>query len=149
MGNRARLAIDRGIPPSDLHEVPTVARTLEEQGYDGCWTGEINHDPFLPLVLAAEHTTRMQLGTSIAVAFARNPMIVAGLGWDLQSYSQGRFILGLGTQVQAHIEKRFSMPWGGSRCAGWASSSLRCRRSGPPGATTAGSPSRVSSIRTG
>lgn len=111
MGNRARLAIDRGIP-SDLHEVPTVARTLEEQGYDGCWTGEINHDPFLPLVLAAEHTTRMQLGTSIAVAFARNPMIVAGLGWDLQSYSQGRFILGLGTQVQAHIEKRFSMPWG-------------------------------------
>ncbi|MBI3223659.1 MAG: LLM class F420-dependent oxidoreductase [Mycolicibacterium cosmeticum] len=111
MGNGARLCIDRGIP-SDLHKVPVVARTLEEQGYDGCWTGEINHDPFLPLLLAAEHTTRMQLGTSIAVAFARNPMLVANLGWDLHAYSRGRFILGLGTQVQAHIEKRFGMPWG-------------------------------------
>ena len=111
MGNGARLCIDRGIP-SDLHKVPAVARTLEEQGYDGCWTGEINHDPFLPLLLAAEHTTRMQLGTSIAVAFARNPMLVANLGWDLHAYSRGRFILGLGTQVQAHIEKRFGMPWG-------------------------------------
>jgi probable F420-dependent oxidoreductase len=63
------------------------------------------------LVLAAEHTTRLELGTSIAVAFARNPMTVANIGWDLQAYSDGRFILGLGSQVQAHIEKRFSMPW--------------------------------------
>ena len=62
-------------------------------------------------VLAAEHTTRIELGTSIAVAFARNPMTVANVGWDLQAYSDGRFILGLGSQVQAHIEKRFSMPW--------------------------------------
>jgi len=68
-------------------------------------------DPFLPMLLAAEHTSTIELGTSIAVAFARNPMTVAHLGWDLQSYSQGRFILGLGTQVQAHIEKRFGMPW--------------------------------------
>lgn len=110
MGNGARLCIDRGIP-SDLRSVPGVARTLEERGYDGCWAGEINHDPFLPLLLAAEHTTRMRLGTSIAVAFARNPMLVANLGWDLHAYSRGRFILGLGTQVQAHIEKRFGMPW--------------------------------------
>jgi probable F420-dependent oxidoreductase len=105
-----RLKVDRGIP-SDLARVPQAAATLERQGYDGCWTGEINHDPFLPLLLAAEHTSRLQLGTSIAVAFARNPMTVATVGWDLQSYSRGRFILGLGTQVQAHIEKRFSMPW--------------------------------------
>lgn len=96
---------------NELARAPELARALEQQGYDGCWTGEINHDPFLPLLLAAEHTSHLELGTSIAVAFARNPMIVANLGWDLQSYSRGRFILGLGTQVKAHIEKRFSMPW--------------------------------------
>ncbi|WKG05471.1 LLM class F420-dependent oxidoreductase [Mycolicibacterium sp. HK-90] len=102
--------IDRGIP-SRLAEVPDTARELEVHGYDGCWTGEINHDPFLPLALAAEHSERIQIGTSIAVAFARNPMTMAQLGWDLQTYSGGRFILGLGTQIQPHIEKRFSMPW--------------------------------------
>ncbi|MBV9321674.1 MAG: LLM class F420-dependent oxidoreductase [Mycobacterium sp.] len=95
----------------DLSRVPESARALEQQGYDGCWTGEINHDPFLPLLLAAEHTSRLEVGTGIAVAFARNPMTVASLGWDLQSYSRGRFILGLGTQIKPHIEKRFSMPW--------------------------------------
>ncbi|KRD18019.1 LLM class F420-dependent oxidoreductase [Mycobacterium sp. Root265] len=110
MGNVARLSIDRGIP-SDLTAVPARAREIELQGYDGCWTGELAHDPFLPLLLAAEHTSRLQLGTSIAVAFARNPMLIANLGWDLNTYSQGRFILGLGTQVQAHIEKRYGMPW--------------------------------------
>jgi probable F420-dependent oxidoreductase len=104
------LKVDGGIF-SDLAKAPELARALEEQGYDACWTGEINHDPFLPLLLAAEHTSRLELGTSIAVAFARNPMIVANLGWDLQTYSQGRFILGLGTQIKPHIEKRFSMPW--------------------------------------
>lgn len=110
MGNIARLSIDRGIP-SDLADVPARARDIEAQGYDGCWTGEIAHDPFLPLLLAAEHTCRLQLGTSIAVAFARNPMLIANLGWDLNTYSQGRFILGLGTQVQPHIERRYGMPW--------------------------------------
>ena len=104
------LKIDRGIP-SQLDRVPDVARAHERAGYDGCWTGEINHDPFLPLLLAAEHTSSIALGTSIAVAFARNPMTVASLGWDLQSFSRGRFILGLGTQIQSHIEKRFGMPW--------------------------------------
>jgi probable F420-dependent oxidoreductase len=104
------LKVDGGIF-TDLARVPELAGTLEKQGYDACWTGEINHDPFLPLLLAAEHTTRLELGTSIAVAFARNPMIVANLSWDLQTYSQGRFILGLGTQIKPHIEKRFSMPW--------------------------------------
>lgn len=110
MGNVARLSIDRGIP-SDLAAVPARARDIEAQGYDGCWTGELDHDPFLPLLLAAEHTSRLQLGTSIAVAFARNPMLIANLGWDLNTYSQGRFILGLGTQVQPHIERRYGMPW--------------------------------------
>jgi probable F420-dependent oxidoreductase len=105
-----RLILDTGIP-SQLARVSGDASTLERQGYDGCWSAEINHDPFLPLMLAAEHTSRVELGTSIAVAFARNPMTVANVGWDLQAYSKGRFILGLGSQIQAHIEKRFSMPW--------------------------------------
>jgi probable F420-dependent oxidoreductase len=72
---------------------------------------ETSHDPFLPLVVAAERTKRMELVTSIAVAFARNPMILASLANDLQAYSKGRFILGLGSQIKPHIEKRFSMPW--------------------------------------
>ncbi|HCH79924.1 MAG TPA: LLM class F420-dependent oxidoreductase, partial [Acidimicrobiaceae bacterium] len=72
---------------------------------------ETSHDPFLPLVLAAEHTETLELGTSIAVAFARNPMLLANLGWDLQALSKGRFNLGLGTQIKPHITKRFSMEW--------------------------------------
>jgi len=104
------LKIDRGIP-SALDQVPDVARGHEAAGYDGCWTGEIDHDPFLPLLLAAEHTSTIEIGTSIAVAFARNPMTVANTSWDLQAYSGGRFILGLGTQIRPHIEKRFGMPW--------------------------------------
>jgi probable F420-dependent oxidoreductase len=110
MGSDGSLKVDAAVA-SGLTGVAQAASKLERRGYDCCWTAEINHDPFLPLVLAAEHTTRIELGTSIAVAFARNPMTVANVGWDLQSYSDGRFILGLGSQVQAHIEKRFSMPW--------------------------------------
>ncbi|ORB83326.1 LLM class F420-dependent oxidoreductase [Mycobacterium kansasii] len=110
MGSAPRLKVDGGIP-NQLARVIESADALERNGYDGGWTAETSHDPFLPLLLAAEHTSRIELGTNIAVAFARNPMTVANLGWDLQSYSQGRFILGLGTQIQAHIEKRFSMPW--------------------------------------
>ena len=105
-----RLRIDRGIP-SELARVPGIVGELERAGYDGCWAGEIDHDPFLPVLLAAEHSSRLEIGTSIAVAFARNPMTVANLGWDLQTYSHGRFNLGLGSQVQPHIERRFSMPW--------------------------------------
>jgi probable F420-dependent oxidoreductase len=110
MSDGAGLKVD-GAVSSQLANIAKAASTLERRGYDCCWTAEISHDPFLPLVLAAEHTTRIELGTSIAVAFARNPMTVANVGWDLQAYSQGRFLLGLGSQVQAHIEKRFSMPW--------------------------------------
>jgi probable F420-dependent oxidoreductase len=107
----AGFKIDGGIP-MELARMPAVAAELQCRGYDGGWTGEINHDPFLPTLLAAEHSATIELGTSIAVAFARSPMTVANVAWDLQSYSTGRFILGLGTQIQPHIEKRFSMPWG-------------------------------------
>jgi probable F420-dependent oxidoreductase len=87
------------------------ARRHEKAGYDGLWSSESAHDPFLPLMLAAEHTERTVLGTGIAVAFARSPMQLAYTAHDLQAYSGGRFILGLGSQVRPHIERRFSMPW--------------------------------------
>jgi probable F420-dependent oxidoreductase len=96
---------------SGIADVPTVARRLEDAGYDGLFVAEIAHDPFLPLALAAPATRRVQLGTGIAVAFARNPMSVAVIGSDLQRLSQGRFVLGLGSQIKPHITKRFSMPW--------------------------------------
>ncbi len=95
----------------DLATVPEQARLGEEMGYSGLWTAETAHDPFLPLLLAAEHTETVELGTSIAVAFARTPMTLAQTAWDLQAYSKGRFILGLGSQIKPHITKRFSMPW--------------------------------------
>ena len=87
------------------------AAALEATGYSGAWTAETAHDPFLPLALAAAQTSEIELGTSIAVAFARNPMLLANIGWDLQSLSEGRFILGLGSQIKPHITKRFSMEW--------------------------------------
>lgn len=88
-----------------------AAVALENSGYDGMMTAETAHDPFLPLVLAADRTERLELLTGIAVAFARNPMLLANLGWDLQEFSDGRFLLGLGSQIKPHITKRFSMPW--------------------------------------
>ena len=80
-------------------------------GYDGGLTAEMAHDPFFPILLAAQATERIELGTGIAVAFARSPMTLANIGYDLQQFSEGRFILGLGSQIKAHVEKRFSMPW--------------------------------------
>jgi probable F420-dependent oxidoreductase len=106
------MKVDGALMATSLRSIPRVARELEDIGYDGAFTAEINHDPFLPILLAAEHTQHLELGTGIAVAFARNPMILANIGWDLQAYSEGRFLMGLGSQIQAHIEKRFSMPWG-------------------------------------
>jgi probable F420-dependent oxidoreductase len=96
---------------SDLAEMPARARHLEAAGYDGLLTAETAHDPFLPLALAAEHTERIELGTSIVVAFARNPMLIANMGHDLNAFSKGRLVLGLGSQIRPHITKRFSMPW--------------------------------------
>jgi probable F420-dependent oxidoreductase len=95
----------------DLRKVAQNAQDVEAAGYSGAWTAETSHDPFLPLLLAAEHTERLEIGTSIAVAFARSPMTLANTAWDLQAYSQGRFILGLGSQIKPHITKRFSMEW--------------------------------------
>jgi probable F420-dependent oxidoreductase len=88
-----------------------VARAADELGFDGVWTSETKHDSFLPLVLAAEHSARLQLGTAVSIAFPRSPMVIAQLAWDLQSLSGGRFLLGLGTQVKAHIERRFGVAW--------------------------------------
>ncbi len=104
------MKIDGGIG-FDLAGAAASARRAEELGYDGIWTGETSHDPFLALALAAESTERLDLGTGIAVAFARNPMNLAVLANDLQLLSRGRFILGLGSQIKAHITKRYSMPW--------------------------------------
>ena len=94
-----------------LDNAAASAKEAEAAGYSGAFTAETSHDPFLPLALAAEHTSTLELGTSIAVAFARNPMTVAHTAWDLQSFSDGRFILGLGSQIKPYITKRFSMDW--------------------------------------
>jgi probable F420-dependent oxidoreductase len=104
------MKVDGGIS-ARLADSAAAAKQLEQAGYSGGWTAETNHDPFLPLTLAAEHTTELELGTAIAVAFARNPMTLAAVAWDLQAYSRGRFTLGLGSQIKPHITKRFSMPW--------------------------------------
>jgi probable F420-dependent oxidoreductase len=84
---------------------------MEAAGYAGPWSAETSHDPFLALAIAAEHTNRLEVGTGIAVAFSRSPLVVSHVAWDLQAYSQGRFNLGLGSQIKAHIERRFSMTW--------------------------------------
>jgi len=104
------MKIDGGIW-GGLDQAGPAAAQQEARGYDGIWVPETSHDPFLPLMLAAEHTERLDLGTGIAVAFARNPMTLAQVSWDLQAVSHGRFILGLGSQIKAHITRRFSMPW--------------------------------------
>ena len=104
------MKVDGGIG-SNLHQAGAQAKELEAAGYSGVWTAETSHDPFFPLLLAAEHPETLELGTSIAVAFARNPMTLANIGWDLQAFSKGRFMLGLGSQIKPHITKRFSMEW--------------------------------------
>ncbi len=97
-----------GFEPSLAGE---MAKEQERLGYDGVWAPETGHDPFIPLALAAGVTDRLELGTGIAVAFARNPMTLAMVSNDIQLLSKGRFNLGLGSQIKPHIEKRFSMPW--------------------------------------
>jgi probable F420-dependent oxidoreductase len=104
------MKVDGGIP-MELGAVPEAAREVEAAGYDGAWSAETSHDVFLPLLLAAEHTETLELGTGIAVAFPRSPMHLAVVGHDLQAFSKGRFLLGLGSQIKPHIEKRFSATW--------------------------------------
>jgi probable F420-dependent oxidoreductase len=105
------MKVDGALFVADPSEAGPAARRLEELGYDGGFTFEGPHDPFLPLAVAAGATQRLELATAIAIAFARSPMTLANLGYDLQLQSRGRFILGLGSQIRPHIEKRFSMTW--------------------------------------
>jgi probable F420-dependent oxidoreductase len=101
------MKIDATLMAADLETIGPRASRIEAIGYDGLYTAETQHDPFFPLVLAAEHTERIDLATAIAVAFPRSPTHLAHIGHDLQRFSKGRFILGLGSQIKAHIEKRF------------------------------------------
>jgi probable F420-dependent oxidoreductase len=104
------MLIDGGLG-FDTAKMGTRAHELEEQGYDGAWSTETGHDPFLILAASAPATERLELGTGIVVAFGRSPMITATLANDVQLLSKGRLMLGLGSQIRPHIEKRYSMPW--------------------------------------
>lgn len=105
------MKLDLNISIDSLADVPALAREAEALGFDGLWASETKHDPFLPLALAAEHTRRVSLGTAITVAFPRSPTVVAHAAWDLAAASEGRFILGLGTQVKGHNERRYGVKW--------------------------------------
>lgn len=105
------MLIDTALLSADLRSVAEHATRAERQGYDGLWTAEAGHDPYLACAIAATATERVSIGTNIAVAFPRSPMVHAQIAWDLQAASRGRFILGLGTQVKGHNERRYSTPW--------------------------------------
>ena len=105
------MKLDAALLTADPASTPAAARALEAYGVDGIQSFEGAHDPFLPLALAARETTRVELTTAVAIAFARNPMVCAYTANDLQLLAQGRFILGLGTQIRPHIERRFSERW--------------------------------------
>ncbi len=120
------LKIDAQLRGFDLTHVPAQAQRLEELGFDAAWTFEAAQDPFLPLAVAATATKKLELGTNIAVAFARSPFSMAGTAWDIQRASCGRLHLGLGTQVRAHVERRFSMPF--DQPAARVTDYIRCMR---------------------
>jgi len=103
--------LDIGMLTHDLRTLPDYARKAEAMGYDTLWSAETQHDPYLPLAVAASATSRIKLGTNIATVFSRSPMVTAMIAWDLQKASAGRFTLGLGTQVKAHNERRFSVKY--------------------------------------
>lgn len=105
------MLLDTTLPPTSLLESPPFIRAAEAIGFDTVWSTETTHDPFLPGAFVAEHTRALRFGTAIAVSFARSPATLAYTAWDLAQATGGRFILGLGTQVKAHIERRFGMPW--------------------------------------
>ncbi len=120
------MKIDTQLGATNLHDVEREARRYEQMGFDGIWTMENTHDPYIPLIIAASATQTVHLGTNIAIAFARSPFSTAMTAWDLQHLSRGRFHLGLGTQVRAHIERRFSMPF--ERPAARIKDYVRCMR---------------------
>lgn len=105
------MKVDGSLLVDDPADAGPAARRLEDAGYAGGFTFEGRHDPFFPLVVAAQQTSQLELMPAIAIAFSRNPMTLANIGYDLQLLSKGRFILGLGTQIRPHIERRFSMTW--------------------------------------
>ena len=105
------MKVDGAILTTDLAQVGEAAQQLERLGYAGAFSFDGPGDPFSPLLLAATHTERIELLTAVAIAFARNPMLVAQTAHDLQRLSRGRFLLGLGSQIRPHVERRFSMPW--------------------------------------
>lgn len=106
------MKIDVTLLERDIRQAGHIAAQAERVGHDAAWATEAGHDPFLQAYSAIERTTSIRIGTAIAVAFARTPMTVAYSAWNLAQASEGRFILGLGSQVKPHIEKRYSMPWG-------------------------------------
>src|SRR5262245_13608839 len=103
----ALLAVDA----AHMRDAAGIARAAEAIGFAGLWSVDTKHNSFFPLLIAAEHSARIELGTAVAIAFPRSPMVTAQIAWDLQALSGGRFILGLGTQVKAHIERRYGMAW--------------------------------------
>ena len=105
------MKINTGIPAHDLNSVGAAAQAAESSGFTGISTQENRQDPFMPLAVAAAHTSTLELRTSIAIAFARSPMVSANLSWDLQRASNGNFTLGIGSQVKGHNIRRFSVPW--------------------------------------
>ncbi len=107
------MLLDCAIPvdANPLTGAAELARAADAIGFAALWTPETSHNPFLPLAIAAEHSQRLGLGTAVAIAFPRSPMVIAQIAWDLAAYSGGRFMLGLGTQVRAHVERRFSAPF--------------------------------------
>ena len=100
-----------GVPAERLNDIPSLAQAAEHNGFSGLSTQENRHNPFLPLAIAAVHSQQLELRTNVAIAFARSPMVAAGLAWDLQYATAGRFVLGLGSQVKGHNQRRFSVPW--------------------------------------
>lgn len=111
MAHNRMFKFDAALAPSSLKRIPALAERAEALGFSAVWTSETQHNPFLPHAVIAEHTTQLLSGTAVAIALARSPGDLAYSAWDLAAASGGRFILGLGTQVKPHIERRFGMPW--------------------------------------
>src|SRR5690606_1539854 len=105
------MQVDFYFPPGAPLSAREAAKQADRVGNAGFFTAEPSHAPFLPLMAAAGAAPRLDLGTSIALAFPRSPMVTAMTSWDLAEASDGKFILGLGTQVKAHITRRFSTEW--------------------------------------
>ena len=105
------MRIFTSIDQRDLRKIPALTKQLEAKGFTGIATFENRHDPFLPLAVAATNSTNIELTTGVAIAFLRSPMSTAQIAWDINNASLGRLTVGLGPQIKAHNEKRFSVPW--------------------------------------